>query len=437
MPMSASWAQLARVQRRTGFGTTGAAVDAAMAAGPDAYIAGLFATERPADPGVTATPMPTFTPIPPVGKTASKADRAARNQQVGAQLQTLTDWWVRRMAAVTEPFEEKLTFCWHNHFATAATKVREASWLAAQNSTLRTLGRGDFRALALAMLTDAAMLRWLDGEQNTAAAPNENLSREFMELFALGHGDGYTETDVREGARALTGWVIKADGGTALVPKRHDNRSKSFLGVTGDLDQTGYCDAVLARSASAGFLATRWWGQLGSDTAPSSSLVARLATAYGANRSISALLRALVSAPEFTAAQGSSVVNPVEWLIGAVRALKVPTSSDAQVKRLVTVLRALGQVPFYPPNVSGWPAGQAWLSTAAADVRMQTAAALATGGDVSPVADAAPAQRLDAAAHLLGIASWSDRSAAVLKASGSDPHKLIVVGLNTPEYLTN
>jgi len=96
------------------------------------------------------------------------------------------------MVAVRQPVHEKLTLLWHNHFATSAQKVRVAAYMAAQNHKLRTLSLGDFRTLAYTMLTDAAMLRWLDGQTNTARAPNENLAREFMELFALGHGNGYT-----------------------------------------------------------------------------------------------------------------------------------------------------------------------------------------------------------------------------------------------------
>ena len=123
----------------------------------------------------------------------------------------LSDWWLRRMVAVQQPIHEKLTLLWHNHFATSAEKVRFAAHMAAQNQKLRSLSLGDFRTLAYAMLTDAAMLHWLDAQTNTAKAPNENLAREFMELFALGHGNGYTEDDVRQGARALTGWVIRPD----------------------------------------------------------------------------------------------------------------------------------------------------------------------------------------------------------------------------------
>ena len=154
---------------------------------------------------------------------------------------------------------------WHNHFATSAQKVRIAAYMAAQNQKLRTLALGDFRTLAYTMLTDAAMLRWLDGQLNTAKAANENLAREFMELFALGHNNGYTEDDVRAGARALTGWVISATarpswspGATTPAPRRCSASPPTF-------DAAGFCDAVLAQPHSAAHVAGRLWQQLASD----------------------------------------------------------------------------------------------------------------------------------------------------------------------------
>ena len=216
------------------------------------------------------------------------------------------------MVAVDEPFGEKLTFLWHNHFATAATKVRRAGWLAGQNETLRRAGRGDFRSLAVAMLTDPAMLFWLDGQKNSAAAPNENLSREFMELFALGHGDGYTEQDVREGARALTGWRFRPNGSVYQSARAHDDGVKTVLGVTGNLDTTGFCDAVLSRAASARFVASRMWSQLVSANPPSAPTLDRLVAAYGAQRDLRALLTAMLTSADFVAAHGTIVIGPVD-----------------------------------------------------------------------------------------------------------------------------
>ncbi len=432
-----SWAAAARLVRRTGFGGTGVAIDAVAAMGTAAYLSMLLAADPTKDPGALATPLPDFPSIAKVAKDGDTAVRKARNRQVRGQLQELAGWWVRRMVAVGQPFGEKLTFCWHDHFATSSTKVRDAGALLAQNQKLRTMGRGDFRSLALAMLTDAALLTWLDGEKNTAGAPNENLAREFMELFALGHGDGYTEQDVREGARALTGWRINADGSAVLRPKLHDSGIKTVLGVTGKLDQVGYCDAILRRPACASYLAARMYGQLVSDRAPAPAAVSTAVAGYGTNRNIAGMLSALLGSADFAAAAGTKVVGPVEWLVGAVRALQVPVPDQSAAVRLLTVLKGLGQVPFAPPNVGGWPAGAAWLSTAAADLRMNTAAALVKRANLDSIAASAPGNRIDAVGHLLGVPVWTDRSAAVLATATADPAQLVTIALNTPEYLTS
>jgi uncharacterized protein (DUF1800 family) len=434
--VTSQWDATARLLRRTGFGTTATAVDAAVTRGSAASVTKMLAADPARDPGALATPVPTFEPVPVLGKGASKQQRQDRNGQIRDQLLSLTTWWLRRMVAVTEPFGEKLTFVWHNHFATAATKVRSAPAMASQNATLRRLSLGDFHTLAYAMLTDAAMLRWLDGEKNTAKAPNENLAREFMELFTLGHGDAYTEQDVREGARALTGWKIRRDGTTRVLSAQHDSGMKTVLGATGNLDAAGFCSAVLAEPGSARYLATRLWGQFVSGEAPPPGVVDRLVAAYGPNRDVAALLGELLSGPHFDLAKGTVVANPVEWLVGAVRSLHVPVSDEAAAKKLVVVLRALGQIPFYPPNVSGWPSGQAWLSTAAADARLRAATALARAAQ-APLPTGSVSTRVNAVGQLLGVGTWSNRTAAALRDAAADPHRLVAVALNTPEYLTD
>ncbi len=227
------------------------------------------------------------------------------------------------MIAAELPLHEKLTLLWHNHFATSAQKVRIAAYMAAQNQKLRTLALGDFRTLAYTMLTDAAMLRWLDGQLNTAKAPNENLAREFMELFTLGHNNGYTEDDVRAGARALTGWTI-SDGRAVLVARRRDPTPKTLFGATGDFDAAGFCDAVLARPGSASHVAGRLWQQLVSDEPPSPPALDRIVAAYGPERDLKALTRAILTDDEFTGGRATVVNTPVEWLVGVIRALRVP-----------------------------------------------------------------------------------------------------------------
>jgi uncharacterized protein (DUF1800 family) len=435
---SARWIATARVLRRAGFAATGPQIDAVAGQDMSAYLDSALGSDPGADPGARATPMPQLAaPGPPPGKKATPAARKQYRQQLTAQMSELSAWWLRRMAAVDEPIHEKLTLLWHNHFATSAQKVRLAAYMGAQNQKLRTLKLGDFRTLAYSMLTDAAMLRWLDGQQNTAKAANENLAREFMELFALGHGNGYTEDDVRNGARALTGWVIGRDGQTSVAAKRQDKTSKTVLGVTGNLDAAAFCDAVLAQPQSASFVAGRLWQQLACDTAPPPQALDRIVAAYGPRRDLRALTHAILTDPEFTGAPATMVSMPAEWLVGVIRALKVPIDTPERVKALDSTLKVLGQRPFYPPDVGGWPRGQAWLSTASAGVRLRAAALLAQAGDLSTIEGAPAADRIDAAGYLIGIGGWSDRTVSALKPLATKPQQLLAAAVNTPEYLTS
>ena len=435
MTSSASWASAARVVRSLGFGASGPLVDAVAQTGPSAWLAASLTAPVDADPGATSTPAPSVAVIPPAGKDATMDQKRQRRQQENDQLGQLVGWWVTRMVTVQNPVVEKLTFGWHNHFATSATKVKSATMLLRQNEQLRALGRGSFADLAGAMVVDPAMLYWLDAQQNSVQAPNENLSREFMELFTLGHGGGYTEQDVREGARALTGWTLSREDGTAtFVARRHDSKPKTLLGTTDDLDSAGFVRTVLAQPASAPFVATRWWNLVAGPDAPPADTLGRLTTAYGSTRDVAGLIGAVVADPAYAAATGTLVASPVEWVVGAMRSLSVKPD-EATVKKATAAMRALGQLPLYPPNVSGWPSGQAWLSTASAATRVQTASMLAKAGDLHTVQDAPPASRVDAVAHLLGIPTFTDRTAAELKTLTNDPQRLVAAALVSPENL--
>lgn len=386
-----------------------------------------------ADPGAIATPMPEFSiPALPVGQ----ADKAAFLRGLVTQMQELSDWWIRRMVAVRQPIHEKLTFVWHNHFATSADKVFAAELMAAQNQKLRNGKLGDFRDLAYAMLTDFAMLLWLDGLGNTKEAPNENLSREFMELFALGHDNGYTEADVREGARALTGRFDAGAGRTALVAAQHDSGRKTILGATGPLGDNDFCDIVLDQPGSAQFVASKLWVLLASDEQPTAPTRQRLVQAYGPKRDLKALTKAIFTDPDFITATGTSVVTPVEWLIGMLRSLSVPLDRPEMLAACNVVLKVMGQRPFYPPDVDGWPQGRVWLSNTSAAARVWAADQFVSKGDISVVQDARPGARIDAAGYLLGIGAWSDSTVDALKSLVARPDRLIAAAVNSPEYLT-
>jgi uncharacterized protein (DUF1800 family) len=434
---SDGWITTARVLRRVGFGVTGAQVDAVAAQDWSKYVDAALGADPEADPGARATPMPTLPTLRGPGKGASMDVRKEFNQQVSGEMTELSDWWLRRMVAVQQPIHEKLTLLWHNHFATSAEKVRVVAHMAAQNQKLRSLSLGDFRKLAYAMLTDAAMLRWLDGQSNSVKAPNENLAREFMELFTLGHGDGYTEDDVREGARALTGWVIRPGGEPTLVPRRHDHAAKTIFGVTRNFDAAGFCDLVLAQPKSSQYVVGRLWQQLASDTPPSPQALDRLVSAYGSGRNLRALTRAILTDDEFVGSRATIVNTPVEWLVGVIRTLGVSVDSPPRLKLVNATLHALGQRPFYPPDVGGWPHGRVWMSTASADVRMRAASQLARAGDLSGIEDTAADDRIDAVGYLIGVGAWSDRTVAALQPLVRKPVQLVAAAVNTPEYLTS
>ena len=423
--------------RRAGFGATGPQIDAVATQDWSVYLDRALSLDPDADPGAAATPRPMpVTPDPP-DDGAGDAAFQKFNQTLFDQMTELTSWWVRRMVAVQEPIHEKLTLLWHNHFATSAQKVPAAEWMGHQNQKLRTFKLGDFRTFAYAMLTDAAMLFWLDGVRNSAGAANENLSREFMELFTLGHGNGYTEKDVREGARALTGWFIGPGGQAGLAVAHHDTSPKTVMGYTGDLDESNFCDIVLDQPRSAPFVASKLWRMLASDADPSAATTQRLVSAYGPGRDLKALTKAILLDPEFADRAGTVVNTPVEWLIGVIRALKAPIDDPDLLDAILVALTVMGQRPFYPPNVGGWPNGQAWLSTSSISARAWAADRFTKSGDLSLVEQAGPTERVDAAGYLIGVGAWTDRTAGALERLADNPQRLVAAAVNTPEYLTS
>ena len=432
---STQWINTARLLRCGGFGTTGTDVDAALAAGgatptTDKLVDAVFAE----DTGVLATPLPNFdSTVPPDLPAETLALHSKRLEQ---QRRELSSWWLRRMMAVENPLAEKLTFLWHNHFATSIDGVRSAQLMAVQNQTIRDNCLGNFRVLAREMLTDGAMIRWLNGDSNAAKSPNENLAREFMELFALGHGGGYTEIDVREGARALTGWVLNSHDEVEFRPRRHDGTYKKILGVAGNHDTSAFCDIVLQQPSSAEFIVRRLWHQLASDNPPEAVTSETLLNAYGASCDLKALTKSILNSHQFKAERGSLVSSPVNWLVGLLRTLNVSIGDTKLISSFTADLKALGQLPFHPPSVGGWPRGKAWLSTSAAEMRFRAVAKAAKYGDISAVEEVPTSERLEAVAYQLGIGHWSDQTAKALAPVRSDPMMLVIAAANTPEYLT-
>ena len=408
---------MSHLLRRVMFGPTSAEVDAALRSGVERTVTAALTPATPVNmPEIGAEPQASDK----TDKTARQQARQAQQKQVTAAL----GWWLERMAA-DRTGAEKLVFFWHGHWATSAQKVRSAHLMLGQQQTFRRYGAGDTGAFVRAMLRDPALIIWLDGQKNTRKAPNENLARELMELFTLGVGH-YTENDVKAGAHVLTGWVVdKTTGRATLEPARHDDSAVTLLGRTGTFDVDAYADLLTRNEHHLPFLAERLWIRYGSGSAPPAAATSRI---VAAGRTGTALLRAVLTDPEFPGTNGQLVKQPVEWLIGAVRQLGL----DVAKVRAPAVLRSLGQVPFRPPSVGGWPVGDAWLTTSSTEARIRTGQALAAQAEAA-TARLTGSDRLEALADLLVIDGWSDRTKAALTGV-QDPRRLLALGLASPEY---
>jgi uncharacterized protein (DUF1800 family) len=460
---SALRSELAHLYRRAGFGATPAELDAALARGYPATVEHLLDLGRP-DPAADGIPVPAFTSFQaattpsttPTTKPAAKAttsttthDRQALNRQLHQEGVALASWWLQRMVASQNPLREKLTLLWHGHFATAIQKVKLAGLMYRQNQLFRSLGGGNFEALTQAVAKDPAMLLWLDSNTNRSGHPNENFARELMELFTLGIGN-YTETDVKEAARCFTGWTYsRQTDGFAFQARRHDDGSKQVLGVSGNLGGEDVIRLVTNTPVSAAWITSRLFSHLAYPVAPSDSVVRELTSAYAGNLDITALLRAIFLHPAFLspAARQGLVKQPIEYVVGVLRAFSgsgstttSPTNpanptnlanlANPANPKLLATLTQLGQVPFDPPNVGGWPQNGYWLTTATELARLNFAAAVAVRVNLEGIGDA------DALAKHLSIDGWSPQTRRVLNAAAT-PQQRVALALTAPEYVLN
>lgn len=269
-------------------------------------------------------------------------------------------WWLYRMVNARRPLREKLTLFWHGHFATSIAKVDRASWMLEQNRTLRRLAAAPFREILLAMSRDPAMLVWLDGNTNRKGRPNENYARELMELFGLGIG-AYTEEDVREAARAFTGWGV-AEGAFRFDPRQHDAGEKLVLGARGALDGGDVAALVAEHPASPEFLARKLCRFFVNDD-PDPAYVRRVAEASRrSGGQVRAMVEAIFRDPDFFAEENvrAIVKGPAEYVVSCLRVLGV----RVPVRNLLPPMRRMGQTLLAPPSVKGWDGGPAWLTSA-------------------------------------------------------------------------
>ncbi|HET7467993.1 MAG TPA: DUF1800 domain-containing protein [Candidatus Dormibacteraeota bacterium] len=382
-PLGAESARVMQLLRRTTLGYTAAQLEAALSDGFARTLDRLVET-KPAEP-------------PALDAASTPGGRFAVTQ--------LQQWWVDHMLTTPTPFAERMTLFWHGHFTSDYRKTADNTFMYWQNLTWRRMAMTNLGSMLMQVTTDPAMLRYLDLATSVASSPNENYSRELMELFTMGAGN-YSEEDVRQSALALTGWQLPRPDSTAPAPgtgrnlpvytspkagvfnaRRAYSGSITYLGKTGSLDTEGVIERILAQPATAQFITTKVLQQFLTGQ-PAAGLVSRLADSFRrSNYDMKTLMRAVFTSDEFVApaAYRALVKSPTEFMVQAARAL-----GDTKLGKVVVASGpGMGQSLFDPPDVGGWPNNEAWISSNTVIERVNfVTAALAATSSLPPSADA-------------------------------------------------
>ncbi|MGI8609606.1 MAG: DUF1800 domain-containing protein [Candidatus Dormibacteria bacterium] len=338
----------AHLLRRAGFSPSRSEVDAAVQRGIGVSTEALLHPDKASDAPLEA--------------------RLAADHFDTAKTEQLRRWWLVRMSATSRPLVEKMTLFWHGLLTSSYRKTgKNYDLMYIQNQFLRQHALGNLRDLLIGISKDGAMLKWLDGTGSSKAHPNENYARELMELFTMGVGN-YTETDVRELARALTGWYVDAAGTVSFRPRAHDAGSKTILGHTGDFGLEEAVDIILRHPATPLHLATRMWEFFVYPQPSAADLQPVIAAYHSSNYDIRAMVAAILGSPQFYSnrAYRGLVKSPTELVAGVSRQFGLTLDANA-----FNAMATMGQALFDPPNVAGWPGGSDWLSTGGWMARMR------------------------------------------------------------------
>lgn len=421
---------LSRLFHRFGFGPTPHQFERALSAGFEATAKSFLVKPTVSEIASDLEPIV----VEDLGNrpTPGTFDSTEYALKVRAQIKELSLWWLDQMVTSDYQLNEKLTWFWHGHWATSIEKLNFALPMYLQNQTFRNSALGNFTSMSVAMYNDGALQFWLDGQENTAQAPNENLSREFMELFTLGVGR-YTEDDVRALAKVFTGMQVNRQNGKVVFsPRRHDSSPVTLLGSTRSFMAKDAIEFITARDDSSRFIAERLWFRLISST---ENIPDNFDRSAFVGRDIFALVNSLVKSPYLYNSSYVMVKSPIEWFVATCRALSIIPSKSIAAQNLLGGLAKLAQIPFAPPNVGGWPAGELWLTSASAQFRLTLSQQLIKKASMKEISSVAPAQRVKYLQDLLGVYQWSARTTDALTTAKGEPERLVLMAINSPEYL--
>lgn len=377
----------AHLARRAGFGATPEEIDKLVALGPEAAVDSYLDFDSiPYNPPPPPFASELFEPPDRAelrGLSQEERERVVqqRRQREREAFEETRLWWIERMLESPRSLEEKMTLFLHGHFTSGMREVRDAIFMKEQNELLRKNALGNFGELLQAISKDRAMLVYLDGAKNHKSKPNENYARELMELFSLGVG-AYSESDVKEAARAFTGWDFD-ETGFVFRNGDHDASPKKFLGETGKFNGDDIVRIILEQPACSRFLAAKLLTFFCRPN-PERELVENLAALLRRHKyELKPVMRALLLSRAFydETSRGSLVKSPVEIVVGTARQLGAPLANLRLAERAVA---SMGQELMQPPNVKGWPGGAAWINTATLYTRYNTVVGILNGGGRRP-----------------------------------------------------
>jgi uncharacterized protein (DUF1800 family) len=366
MALDTPRSQITHLLRRAGFGATQAELDQYTRLGFAATLEQLLTPEQVDDSAAEQ-------------RLAELAiDRSAPDAR--RKIEVAKYGWLTRMALTQRPLQEKMTLFWHNHFATANSKVNNALLMLDQIQLFRESGMGNFETLLQKVTRDPAMLIWLDNRFNRRASPNENYAREVQELFTVGIGN-YTEQDIKEAARAFTGHILDRDNHYVFNPNLHDPGVKTFHRQVGRFDADDILGILVRQPATARYLTTKLFTYFVYEGPPESTIDRLAATFVSSNFDVRAVLRDLFSGPEFLSPRAfhAQIKQPADLLVGSIKALDVQNVGPDATQ----VLRRMGQDLLNPPDVSGWKGGAAWINSSALLERFNWGERLAVGRDAA------------------------------------------------------
>ncbi|WP_236059640.1 DUF1800 domain-containing protein [Chitinophaga rhizophila] len=304
--------------------------------------------------------------LPERTKAMSPEEKKELNRMNRQGIKDLNIQWMNEMVQTRHPLREKMALFWHGHFACRTQNVLFNQQLL---QVIRENALGNFGELLTAVSKSPAMLQFLNNQQNYKAHPNENFAREVMELFTMGRGH-YTEQDIREAARAFTGWGYEADGSFTVRPKRHDNSSKTILGKQGNFNGDDVLKILLEQRQTATFITEKIYRYFVDDTPDTARITILADKFYTSGYDIGALMQHIFNADWFYDQRliGTRIKSPVELLVGIRKTVPVAFEKE---EVMVSFQQVLGQVLFYPPNVAGWPGGRNWIDSSSLMYRMQ------------------------------------------------------------------